>query len=172
VNRTRDTHAHSVRAAARYLAALLLIGIGVIHLYENIHNHYAVIPIIGTLFYVNFAGALALALALVAPVDRVPAIGGPLLRLLMLAVAGFAAAAIGGLLISENSTLFGFHEQGYRTNIDLSLGLEGALILLAGLFLALDVRRHPPESVAAPHAGSPRRTHEPGLPAQGHGPSG
>jgi hypothetical protein len=168
VNQTPNTSAHGLQVLARYLTALLLIGIGVVHLYENIHNHYNVIPIIGTLFYLNFAGALALAIAIAAPIDRLSTIGRPLLRLLMLAAARFAAAAIAGLLISESSTLFGFHEQGYRTSIELSLALEGAVILLAALFLALDARRHSPQSAAAPHADSLRRTPQRGLPAQGH----
>jgi hypothetical protein len=159
-----------LQAAARYIGSLLLIGIGVVHLYEYIHDHYSVIPVIGTLFAVNFGVAVALAVAIAAPIERLPRVGRELLRLLILAAAGFAAATIVGLVISETSTLFGFHEQGYRASIDLSLAFEGAVIFLCGLFLVLEVRTtgHPARLAGSQpdlHAQSSGRR----LPVQGHG---
>lgn len=129
-----------VQRACRYLGSLLLIGIGVIHLHEYSTNHYSVIPTIGTLFVLNFAGAVALAILIAAPIERFLGIGHALLRLFVLGAIGFAAATIAGLLISESGTLFGFHEAGYRTSITLSLVFEAAAILVFGLFLALDFK--------------------------------
>lgn len=126
--------------ATRYLGVLLLIGIGVIHLYEYSADHYNAIPVIGTLFALNFAAAVVLAVLIAAPIERLPRIGPALLRLLVLAAIGFAATTIAALLISESSTLFGFHEQGYRTTITLSLVFEAGAIVVFGLYGALAYR--------------------------------
>lgn len=157
------------RTAARYIVSLLLIGIGVVHLYESMHDHYNVIPIIGTLFAVNFAVAVALAVATAAPVERLPRVGREVLWLLMLAAAGFAAATIAGLLISETSTFFGFHEQGYRASIDLSLAFEGAVIVLCGLFLVLELQTTgDPARLAQSQPGAHPRSGARRPPVQGH----
>lgn len=156
--------------ASRYVGSLLLVGIGVIHLYEYSADHYSAIPVIGLLFVLNFAFAVVLALLIAAPVERLPRIGPALLRLVTVAGIGFAAATIAGLLVSESSTLFGFHEQGYRTAITLSLVFEAGVIVLLGLFLALDLRpltAGPARRDAAADRG-PRRAQR-GLPASGRG---
>lgn len=161
-----------IQRASRYLGSLLLIGIGVIHLYEYSSDHYSVIPVIGPLFVLNFAVAVLLALLIAAPLERLSATGPALLRLTMMAAIGFAAATIAGLLISESSTLFGFHEQGYRTTITLSLAFEAGVIVLFGLFLTVEVRAwttRPPSS-PAPSQRDPRpRARQPGLPVQQRG---
>ncbi len=158
-----------LRSASRYLGALLLVAIGVIHLYEYSHDHYSVIPVIGTLFALNFAGAVALALLIAVPIERLPRVGRPLLRLLMLTAIGFAAATIAGLLISEAGTLFGFHEQGYRTSITLSLAFEAAAIVVIGLSLALHVRSATagsPRSPGTSRRDVPRQGSRAGLPVE------
>ena len=133
------TPAPMLRRAARYLGALLLVGVGTIHLHEYLANYYRVIPVIGPLFLANFVVAIALALLIAAPVELLGRPGHSLLRLLALGAMGFAATTIVGLAISEASTLFGFHEHGYRTTIQLSLAFEGAVILLFALFLGLEL---------------------------------
>lgn len=161
-----------IQRASRYLGSLLLIGIGVIHLYEYSSDHYRVIPVIGPLFVLNFAVAVALALLIAAPLERLPRIGRALLRLTMLAAIGFAAATIAGLLISESTTLFGFHEQGYRATITLSLAFEAGVIVLFALFLAVEARAWtaPPPLSAATSQRDPRpRARQPGRPAQQRG---
>ncbi|TYB48159.1 hypothetical protein [Actinomadura chibensis] len=136
-----------MRDLLRYLGALLLFGIGALHLYEYFAEYYRVVPVIGILFAINFAGAVLLGLALIAPLESLPGlrsipVAGRAPHALVAAGAiGFALGTIIGLLITEHGTLFGFHEYGYRTTIALALGLEsGAAVVLAG-FLALESRR-------------------------------
>jgi hypothetical protein len=121
--------------AARYLVAVLVLGIGAVHLQQYFAVYYHVIPVIGPLFLANFIVAVVLGLAILAPLERV---ARPLLLLLILAGIGFAVTTIVALQISESSTLFGFHEHGYRTLIWLSLGFECAAGGLGVLFLALE----------------------------------
>lgn len=162
----------AIQRTSRYLGSLLLIGIGAIHLYEYSANYYRVIPVIGPLFILNFGVAVALALLIAAPVERLPGIGSVLLRLVMVAGIGFAAATIAGLLISESSTLFGFHEHGYRTTITLSLAFEAGVIVLLGLFLALDFKAlsaDPARRVAASDRAPRPARQRPRLPVSGRG---
>lgn len=119
--------------AARYLAAVLLIAAGAVHLQQYFAVNYRVIPVIGPLFLANFAIAVLLGLALLAPIEGL----GRWLR--PLAAAGgivFAAGTIIALQISESGTLFGFHEHGYRTAIVLSIAFQGAAIILLASYLA------------------------------------
>lgn len=133
----------------RYLGVLLLFGIGAVHLYEYIATYYRVIPVIGVLFLINFVGAVVLGLLLAGPLRSLPGIGSvPIVgraphALVALGAIVFSLGTLIGLLISEQASLFGFHEYGYRTTVVLALGLEsGAIVVLAG-FLALDMRREP-----------------------------
>ncbi|WP_329521008.1 hypothetical protein [Spirillospora sp. NBC_01491] len=136
-----------MRFLLRYLGVLLLFGIGAVHLYEYFADHYRVVPVIGVLFAINFAGAVVLGLVLASPLSSLPGIGSVPIAgcapqaLVALGAIIFALGTIIGLLISEQGTLFGFHEYGYRTTVMLALGLEsGAVVVLAG-FLALEMRR-------------------------------
>ncbi|GAA2262840.1 hypothetical protein GCM10010402_17980 [Actinomadura luteofluorescens] len=126
----------------RYLAALLLFGVGAVHLYEFSADHYSVIPIIGDLFAANFAGAVALGLALAVPLEALPFIRSlPLVGRAphaFVALGGivFLLGTIIGLIISEQWSLFGFHEYGYRTTVRLALALEAAGVVVLAGFLA------------------------------------
>jgi hypothetical protein len=119
---------------ARYVGALSLIATGAVHLQQYYAVYYRVIPVIGPLFLVNFVLGVALGLALLAPLQhrapelhRIAAIGG----------IAFAAGTIIGLAISENGTLFGFHEHGYRPAIVMSLAFEAvAIVSLAAYLIA------------------------------------
>jgi len=128
------------RRGLRYLSALLLFGIGAVHLQQYFGVYYRVIPVIGPLFAANFAIAVLLGLALLIPLERIPRIGRPLLILTSAGAIAFAVGVIAGLELSEFGTLFGFHENGYRFAITLSLALEAAVVLLLSAFLALEAK--------------------------------
>jgi hypothetical protein len=121
-------------AAARYIGALALLAMAVIHLVEYVANSYSQVPTIGPLFLLNFIGGTALALALMSPLDRLPnGRGGRPLVMLAVAGAAMAAVSIVFLLVSERTSLFGFQEAGYRPANVLALVAEGlALVCLAG----------------------------------------
>ncbi len=103
----------SLWLAARFLGALSLLAVGAVHL-QQYDYLYSTIPTIGTLFLLNFAGATAIGLGLLAPVERLLGrLGAPALGLLSLGGIGLAASAFVFLLISERTPLFGFMEPGY-----------------------------------------------------------
>src|SRR6059058_4630611 len=121
----------------RGLGALSLLAVGAVHLQQYV-TLYSAIPTIGTLFVLNFAGATAIGLGLLAPVERL--LGRPwgdrAVVLLALAGIGLAATAFAFLAISEQTPLFGFMEPGYDpTAILASRVAEAAAILLLGGFL-------------------------------------
>jgi hypothetical protein len=69
--------------------------------------------------------------------------------LLALAGIGIGAGTLAGLLVSENASLFGFMEVGYRSAIVLSIVFDVAAIAFLSTFLALRAlshgqRRHSP----------------------------
>ena len=122
--------------AARLLGALAVLTVGGIHLYEFEHL-YSQIPTIGTLFLLNFLGATAIGLGLLAPIERISARHGSTL-LIVLALAGIALATIAFafLLISQHTPLFGFKEPGYDpTGIDAVRAAEIATVIFLGTFL-------------------------------------
>src|ERR671923_1639369 len=95
---------------ARALGALALLVVGAVHL-QQYFALYSAIPTIGTLFVLNFAGATALGLGLLAPVERLlGSRGRPVVALLALGGMGLAATAFVLLLVSEHTPLFGFME--------------------------------------------------------------
>jgi hypothetical protein len=128
---TSSGHSGAV-TVARCVGAVALIATGVVHLQQYFGVYYRVIPMIGPLFLVNFVLGVALGLVLLAPlqhrspeVHRLAAIGGIV----------FAAATLVGLGASENGTLFGFHEHGYRAAIVLSIVFEALAIVSLGAYL-------------------------------------
>lgn len=131
----------------RVFGALALLVVGAVHLQQVIGNGYSHIPTIGTLFVLNFVGAVVLAAGLLLPVERILS-RLPLDRLSLVLRAAVALAAIGlsatsfiFLLISEGTTLFGFMEIGYRTAIVIALAAEASCIVLLSGFLALRLSR-------------------------------
>jgi hypothetical protein len=121
---------------ARVLGALSLLSVGAVHL-QQFFTLYSAIPTIGTLFVLNFAGATAIGLALLAPVERLLGRwGGPALGLLTLGGIGLAATAFVFLLVSERTPLFGFMEPGYDPAAILASRVaEAATVLFLGSFL-------------------------------------
>jgi hypothetical protein len=123
--------------AARLLGALAVLTVGAIHLYEFEH-FYSQIPTIGTLFVLNFLGATAIGLGLLAPIERIAGRHANTL-LILLALAGIAlvAVAFAFLLISQHTPLFGFKEPGYDpTGIDAVRAAEIATVIFLSAFLA------------------------------------
>jgi hypothetical protein len=128
--------------AVRVLGALALLAVGAVHLQQYFHL-YSAIPTIGTLFVLNFAGATAIGLGLLAPVERVLGRRGDLaVSLLALAGAGLAATAFVFLLVSERTPLFGFMEPGYDPPaIAASRAAEVVAFVLLGSYALARHRR-------------------------------
>jgi hypothetical protein len=125
----------------RWLGALALLSVGVDHLYEYYVHDYRAIATIGTLFLLNFISALVVALGLVVPLHRIARrFTGQVLTLLTLSGIGIGGGTLAGLLISENATLFGFREFGYRGAIVLSIVLDVATVVLLAAFLFMRAR--------------------------------
>ena len=122
--------------AIRYLGAAALLGIGIDHIQQYLGASYSAVPTIGTLFALNFVSSVLLAAGLVAPVERAfRRHGKPILGFLALSGIGVALGSLIGLLISEQTPLFGFMENGYRQAIVISIVLEVVTTLLLGAFL-------------------------------------
>jgi hypothetical protein len=155
----------AVASWARYLGAAALLGVGLDHLEQFSVDHYSAIPTIGTLFALNFASAVLVAGGLLAPAQRMRGRARRIaLPLLSLGAIGVAAGSLAGLLVSENTGLFGFMETGYRPAIVLSIALDVATIVLLTVHLAAARHAHVPRgrrsgpapSAHARHPGSTR----------------
>jgi hypothetical protein len=99
---------------ARALGALAVLAVGAVHL-QQYSILYSAIPTIGTLFILNFVGATAIGVGLLAPLETLLGRrwGGLAVGLLTLAGIGLAATSFAFLAISEQTPLFGFMEPGY-----------------------------------------------------------
>jgi len=86
--RTRSTRPISL--ALRVTGALALLAMGALHLQQYLDAGYSALPTIGTLFLLNFVGGVALGVALLLPVGRLPRLGASAPGLL--AVTGAAMA--------------------------------------------------------------------------------
>jgi hypothetical protein len=112
--------------ALRAAGALAVLVVGAVHLEQYFAVHFDVVPVIGPLFVLNFAGATLIAVGLLLPLGRLHV-------LLALAGIGLAASSFVFLLISEHQPLFGFQDYGYRAAILVALAAEAAAVaLLAG----------------------------------------
>jgi hypothetical protein len=97
----------------RVVGALSLLAVGAVHLQQYLYL-YSAIPTIGTLFVLNFVGATAIGLGLLAPLERVLGQwGGATVALLALGGVAQAATSFMFLLVSERTPVFGFMEPGY-----------------------------------------------------------
>jgi hypothetical protein len=133
----------SLWSLVRAVGALSLLAVGAVHLQQYFYL-YSSIPTIGTLFVLNFLGATAIGLGLLAPVERLLGqVGNAVVAILALAGAGQAATAFVFLLVSERTPLFGFMEPGYDPPaIMASRVAELATVgLLGSLFAARLARR-------------------------------
>src|ERR1700753_3725778 len=89
-------------ATTRMLGAIALLLIGGIHYQQYHYAFYSAIPTIGPLFLLNFIGATALGLLLLAPGrSRLEALRRLLDQIAAFAGLGLAASGLAALLISE-----------------------------------------------------------------------
>jgi hypothetical protein len=99
--------------SVRATGALSLLAVGAVHLQQYMKIYYSV-PTIGTMFVLNFIGATAIGLGLLAPVERLfGRWGSRILALLALGGIGLALTTYAFLLVSERTPLFGFQEAGF-----------------------------------------------------------
>jgi hypothetical protein len=126
---------------ARVLGALSVLAVGAVHLQQ--YNYlYSTIPTIGTLFLLNFAGATAIGLGLLAPLERLLGrLGVWAAGLLAIGGIGLATTAFVFLLIAERTPVFGFMEPGYDpAAIMASRVAEIVTVVALGGYLALRFR--------------------------------
>jgi hypothetical protein len=121
----------------RMLGALAVLVVGAVHLEQYFAVHFGVVPIIGPLFALNFAGATVIGLGLLVPLARMRLLH----VLLALGGIGLAATAFVFLFVSEHQPLFGFQDHGYRAAIVVALVAEAAAVVLLGFYLVADLRR-------------------------------
>jgi hypothetical protein len=121
---------------ARYLGAVSLVVVGVIHAQQYYYAYFSVVPTIGTLFLLSFVGSGVVGATLIAPVRRLGRnVGDLILLLAALAGIGIAAGSLVSLMISEYTPLFGFMESGYRLAVELTLIFDTLTTALLALFV-------------------------------------
>jgi hypothetical protein len=124
-------------AILRTLGAAAVLVVGAVHLQQYFADYFSVVPIIGPLFVLNFAGATVIGLGLLFPAAR--------LRLLHVLLAlggiGLAATSFVFLFISEHRPLFGFQDYGYRPGIVIALAAEAVAVVALAAYLAVRMRR-------------------------------
>jgi hypothetical protein len=64
---------------------------------------------------------------------------------------GIAAASLVGLVVSENASLFGFMDHGYRPAVIAAIAAEAATILALSAYLVLAGVRRPRVGSAPAH---------------------
>lgn len=138
---------------ARYLGALSILGVGVVHAQQYYSAYFSVVPTIGTLFLLSFVGAGVVGAVLIAPVRRLGRnVGDLILVLAALGGIGIAVGSLASLLVSEYMPLFGFMESGYRLAIVLALVFDALTTVFLGVFVLVvaRARRHHGASNARP----------------------
>jgi hypothetical protein len=126
-----------VAATTRYLGAVSVLLVGVVHAQQYYDAYFSVVPTIGPLFLLSFIGAWLLGAVLLAPVQRLGRrLGNTLLVLAALGAIGIAVGTFAALLISEYTPLFGFMESGYRLAVWLTLLFDVMTTAFLGVFLA------------------------------------
>jgi hypothetical protein len=128
-----EPRSESGGAVFRTLGAIAVLVVGAVHLEQYFGVHFNVVPIIGPLFVLNFAGAMVIGLGLLVPAARMRMLH----VLLALGGMGLAATSFVFLFVSEHQPLFGFEEYGYRPAIIVALAAEAAAILLLGAYLGV-----------------------------------
>ena len=142
---TGDPRTEAAGEVARYLGAVSILLVGIIHAQQYYYAYFSFVPTIGRLFLLNFVGSAVVGVTLAVPVRRLGrSIGDLILILAALGAIGIALGSLASLLISEYRPLFGFMESGYRLAIVLTLVFD----TLATVFLAIFIlvvaraRRH------------------------------
>jgi hypothetical protein len=126
-----------VAAIARYLGAISILLVGVVHAQQYYDAYFSVVPTIGPLFLLSFIGAWIVGAILLAPVQRLGRqLGSALLVLAAAGAIGIAVGTFAALLTSEYTPLFGFMESGYRLAIWLTFAFDVMTTVFLGVFLA------------------------------------
>ena len=120
-------------SALRVLGAIAVLVVGAVHLEQYYGVHFNVVPIIGPLFVLNFAGATLIGLGLLIPAARMRMLH----VLLALGGIGLAATSFVFLFVSEHRPLFGFQDYGYRPAIIIALVAEAVAVLFLGAYLGV-----------------------------------
>jgi multisubunit Na+/H+ antiporter MnhG subunit len=138
----------------RRLGAIAILGVGAVHLQQYLAGYHS-IPTIGPLFLLNAVSSGVVAIGLLAPIERILHPRGTELTSGLLAGAALAIAAgsLVALFVSENGTLFGFSETGYRTVVVLAIIAEALTIVLLAPVAAVSLKR------AASGSSAPATTH-------------
>jgi hypothetical protein len=130
----------------RTFGALSVLVVGAVHIEQYFAVHFDVVPIIGPLFALNFAGATLIGIGLLLPLRRVR-------LLLALGGIGLAVTSLAFLLVSEHRPLFGFEDYGNRPGILIAIAAEAAAVLFLGGYLGSALfaggRRPPAAETAA-----------------------
>jgi hypothetical protein len=121
----------------RTLGAIAVLVVGAVHLQQYFGDHFNVVPIIGPLFALNFAGATVIGLGLLIPAARLRLVH----LLLALGGIGLAATSFVFLFVSKHQPLFGFQDYGWRTAIIVALAAEAAAVVTLVAYLATGGRR-------------------------------
>ena len=120
----------------RYLGAVSILLVGVVHAQQYYDAYFSVVPTIGSLFLLSFIGSGVVGIALITPVRRLGrTIGDLILVVASLGAIGIALGSLVSLLISEYTPLFGFMESGYRLAILLALLFDALTTLFLGAFV-------------------------------------
>src|SRR5262249_841208 len=123
---------------ARYLGAISIVLVGVVHAQQYYDAYFSVVPTIGPLFLLSFVGAGVVGAVLFAPVRRLaPRAGGAILRPAAPGAIRIPLGTFAALLISEYRPLFGFMESGYRLAIVLTLVFDVLTTAFLGFFLLI-----------------------------------
>jgi hypothetical protein len=121
----------------RILGAVAVLVVGAVHLQQYVGDGYSSVAIIGPLFLLNFAGALAIGIGLFVSSARMQFAHLPL----ALGGIGLAGTSFVSLFISEHQSLFGFREHGYRAGILIALVAEGVAAVALAAYLGMRARR-------------------------------
>ena len=130
---------------ARYLGAVSILLVGIIHAQQYYYAYFSFVPTIGRLFLLSFVGSGIVGVTLIAPVRRLGrSIGDLILVLAALGAIGIALGSLASLLISEYRPLFGFMESGYRLAIVLTLVFDTLATVFLAIFILVvaHARRH------------------------------
>jgi hypothetical protein len=127
-----------VAEIARYLGAVSVVLVGVVHAQQYYGAYFSSVPTIGTLFLLSFIGSGVVGVALLAPVRRFGrSIGDLILVLASLGAIGIAFGSLVSLLVSEYTPLFGFMESGYRLAIVLAILFDALTTVFLGVFVLI-----------------------------------
>lgn len=129
--------------AWRLLISALVGTIAGIHFDLWAANGYRHIPTIGALFLLNgISGAVIAVASITLPRRIVP--------LVWLAAAGFALATLVAVMVSLNTTLFGFHETTSAPLLAASIAVEAAAVIAGAAATADGTRRRTAPPTAPP----------------------